>query len=48
MKCCYCGESEATEKIANPNLDMGEADMGEDIEALKAGQIISQNQSTMG
>ena len=24
MKCVYCGESEATERIGNPNLDMNE------------------------
>ena len=24
MKCVYCGESEATEKIGDPNLDMNE------------------------
>lgn len=24
MKCIYCGEEEATERIANPNLDMGD------------------------
>jgi aspartate carbamoyltransferase regulatory subunit len=24
LKCTYCGEAEGTEKIANPNLDMGE------------------------
>lgn len=24
MKCTYCGEEEATTKIANPNLDMGD------------------------
>ncbi len=23
-KCTYCGEEEGTEKIANPNLDMGD------------------------
>ncbi len=24
MKCLYCGEEEATEKIGNPNLDMSQ------------------------
>lgn len=24
MKCTYCSEAEATTKIANPNLDMGD------------------------
>ncbi len=24
MNCTYCGEEEGTEKIANPNLDMGD------------------------